>query len=356
MSHRHFRTTPGRTLQAVLALVGALLASPPSAQTAAAPAAAGPAVVKPRPAALAPLAGIASRLRTSEHLSAIPAASASRAPTPAQAETLAQTTAQGPAQTPNLAPNLAPTPAATPTPLVKLGLGDTISLTVFGKPDLSTKAVVADDGTVQLPLIGPIRVVGLSPSEAAQRVTQAYLDGEFLVNPQVTIALDNGTSQQVSVLGEVGTPGRYPVESRTSVFDLLAIAGGKTADSADVLYLVRTEADGTVSRMPIDLSSLADPSKEFPSIKFQGGDTIYVPRAPQVFIYGEVARPGEYRLQPGMSLIEALTIAGGVTRRGSLSRIEIKRKKPDGKFMSVYPKLNDILLADDVIRVKESIF
>lgn len=242
------------------------------------------------------------------------------------------------------------------TPLVKLGIGDTVSMLVFGKPDLSTKTVIADDGSVQLPLIGPVHVAGLSPSEAAEVVTKAYQSGEFLVNPQVTITLETGTSQQVSVLGAVGAPGRYPVESRTSVFDLLAIAGGKTVDSAEVLYLVRIEADGRVSRLPIDLSSLADPTKEFPIIKFQGGDTIYVPQAPQVFIYGEVGKPGEYKLQPGMSLVEALTIAGGVTRRGSTSRIEIKRKQPDGKFKTVSPKLTDELQADDVIRVKESIF
>lgn len=246
--------------------------------------------------------------------------------------------------------------AGASTPLVRLGIGDTISMTVFGKPDLSIKTVVTEDGTVQLPLIGAIRVVGLSPSEASAEAAKAYQSGEFLVNPQVTIALETGTSQQVSVLGAVGAPGRYPVESRTSVFDLLAIAGGKTEDSAEVLYLVRVEADGKVSRQPIDLSSLSDPTKEFPVIKFQGGDTIYVPKAPQIFIYGEVGKPGEYKLQPGMSLVEALTIAGGVTRRGSTSRIEIKRKQPDGKFKTVSPKLTDELQADDVIRVKESIF
>jgi len=242
------------------------------------------------------------------------------------------------------------------TPLVKLGIGDTISMLVFGKPDLATKTVVGDDGTVQLPLIGSLKVLGLSPAEAAEIAATAYQTGEYLVSPQVTITLETGTSQQVSVLGSVAQPGRYAVESRTSVFDLLATAGGKTADSAEVLYLVRTEADGKVSRLPIDLSSLADPTKEFPAIKFQGGDTIYVPRAPQVFIYGEVAQPGEYKLQPGMLLVEALTIAGGVTRRGSTSRIEIKRKQPDGKYKTVYPKLTDAVEADDVIRVKESIF
>jgi len=313
MHFRFFR--PVSSLRTALVMLAALLVLPLAAQT------------PTQAPTSAPLLG--RDLQTSNALSAVPV--------PATASTA---TAKGTAL----------------TPLVKLGLGDTISLLVFGKPDLSTKAVVADDGTVQLPLIGAIPVVGLSPSEAAQEVTKAYVAGEFLVNPQVTIALEAGTSQQVSVLGEVAAPGRYAVESRTSVFDLLATAGGKNADSADVLYLVRTEEDGRVSRMPIDLSSLADPTKDFPSIKFQGGDTIFVPRAPQIFIYGEVTKPGEYKLQPGMSLIEALTIAGGVTRRGSTSRIEIKRKKDDGKFKTVYPKLTDTLEADDVIRVKESIF
>ena len=302
MQHRQFRSTTGSRLMARLVLAVSLLAAA-------------------LPAWTADGLDSAPELRTTETLS------------------------------PTTAPSL-----NLSTPLVKLGIGDTVSLLVFGKPELTTRTVITEDGSVQLPLIGVIHVAGMSPSEASELVAKAYQSGEFLVNPQVTITLETGTSQQVSVLGSVAKPGRYAVESRTSVFDLLATAGGKTLDSAEVLYLVRTDADGKVSRLPIDLSSLADPTKEFPAIKFQGGDTIYVPQAPQIFIYGEVAKPGEYKLQPGMSLIEALTIAGGVTRRGSTSRIEIKRKQPDGKFKTVSPKLTDELLADDVIRVKESIF
>lgn len=241
-------------------------------------------------------------------------------------------------------------------PLVTLGLGDSVSLVVYGKPDLSVTAEVGEDGTVQLPLIGPVKVAGLSPNEAAARVAQAYQDGEFLVNPQVTMTLSKATSQQVAVLGQVGNPGRYPVESRTSVFDLLASAGGKTADGAETIVLVRTESDGTVSRTAIDLGALADVSKPFPTIKFRGGDTLFVPKAAQIFIYGEVTSPGKYALQPGTTLIQALTIAGGVTRRGSLSRIEIKRRTADGGFKTLSPKLNDPIEAEDVIRVKESIF
>lgn len=247
-------------------------------------------------------------------------------------------------------------PATGPAPLVTLGLGDTVSLVVYGKPDLSVTVEVGEDGTIPLPLIGPVKVTGLSPAEASALVAKAYQDGEYLVNPQVAMTISKAVSQQVAVLGQVGAPGRYPVESRTTVFDLLASAGGKGADGAETVVLVRTEADGTVVRTPIDLGALADPTKDFPTIRFQGGDTLYVPRAEQIFIYGEVAAPGKYALQPGTTLIQALTIACGVTRRGSLSRIEIKRRKPDGSFQTLDPKLNDPIEADDVIRVKESIF
>lgn len=255
-----------------------------------------------------------------------------------------------------VAPAVAPSDRPAFDPLVTLGIGDAASVVVFGKPELSVRGVVDDAGALTLPLIGAITVVGLSPSEAAARIAEAYRAGEFLVQPQVTVTLEKVTSQMVTLLGEVAAPGRYPVESRTSVFDLLAAAGGKTKTGGEVLVLVRTGADGTIERTPIDLSSLADPSKPFPKIRFEGGDTIYVPRAPQVFIHGEVAAPGQYALQPGTTLIQALTIAGGVTRRGSLSRIEIKRKTADGTMITVDPDLEDRIEPDDVIRVKESIF
>lgn len=257
---------------------------------------------------------------------------------------------------------LAPLSAAEPeagigeAPLQTLGVGDTVSIQVYGKPDLSTTTTVADDGTLVVPLIGKISVRGLAPAQAATKLAQTYQDQQILVNPQISITLDKATSQQVSVLGQVGTPGRYAVESRTTVFDLLALAGGKTIDGAETIFLVRTLKDGTVSRTPIDLTALSDPRVSFPTIKLAGGDTLFVPRADPVFIYGEVNAPGRYALTPGMTLVQALTLAGGVTRRGSTSRIEVKRKQPDGSIITLSPKLTDPLRADDVVKVKESIF
>lgn len=241
-------------------------------------------------------------------------------------------------------------------PLVKLGTGDLVVVQVYGKPDLGTTTTVAEDGTVLVPLAGAVKVIGLSPAQASERIAEAYKRGEFLVNPQVTLTISNGKSQQVSVLGAVGKPGRYPIESRNTVFDLLADAGGKLTDGASVIVLMHTDGSGRTTRTSIDLDSLTDPKSPLPDLRIEGGDTLFVPRASQFFVYGEVNAPNQYRLEPGMTVIQALTRAGGITRRGSSSRIEIRRRSADGEFTTLRPKLNDSVQADDVIRVRESIF
>lgn len=307
--------------------------------------------------ALAAILSAAPMVHAQAPLVVVPAQAAQPAEPPAALPDAATVDAPAAADRVQAAPALPTAPAApNAAPLVTLGLGDSVALVVYGKPDLSVTVEVGEDGTILLPLIGAVKVAGLSPAEASALVARRYQDGEFLVNPQVAMTISKAVSQQVAVLGQVGNPGRYPVESRTTVFDLLASAGGKTVDGAETIVLVRTEADGTVVRTPIDLGALADPTKDFPTIQFRGGDTLYVPRAEQIFIYGEVASPGKFPLQPGTTLIQALTVAGGVTRRGSLSRIEIKRRRPDGSFQTLSPKLNDPVQADDVVRVKESIF
>lgn len=253
-------------------------------------------------------------------------------------------------------PQAESTPTPGKAPLVKLGIGDTVTVQVYGKPDLGTTTTIADDGTILVPLIGATPITGLSPSEAATKIATALQTGEFLVKPQVTITLVQGNSQQVSVLGEVGKPGRYPVESRTTIFDLLAQAGGKGVEGASVIYLLHTDPQGNITRTPINLDSLTDVKAALPTIRLEGGDTLLVPRAGQFFVYGEVTNPNQYRLDPGMTVIQALTRAGGITRRGSSSRIEIKRRNATGGYETIHPKLTDSVQAEDVIRVKESIF
>jgi polysaccharide export outer membrane protein len=256
------------------------------------------------------------------------------------------------AQAPN--PNPLLPPSAPKAPLVQLGPGDSITLQVYGQPDLSTTAYIADDGTVSVPLAGNVPVGGLSPAQASAKIEAAFKAAKILVDPHVTLTVAQSRSQRVSVLGQVGAPGRYPIESNTSVVDLLAQAGGVTSTGADVVYVLRRDKDGQEVRYPVDLTGLAN--GKVPSFDLQGGDSLFVPKAEQFSIFGEVATPGRYRVEAGMTVIEAIARAGGITLRGSSHRIEIKRKLANGNYSTSKAKIGDLVQPDDVIQVKESIF
>ena len=247
-------------------------------------------------------------------------------------------------------------PAAPARKLLALGPGDSVAIQVYGQPDMNATVTVADDGSIPVALVGSVQVGGLSPSEAERRTEKALVDGKYLLDPHVNISVVQSRSQRVSVLGEVGAPGRYPIESNTTIFDLLAQAGGARDTSSNVVFLLRTDDTGKINRYPIDLKALADGRDARAGIALKGGDSILVPRAPQFYIFGEVNQPNMYRIEPGMTIVQAIARAGGVTPRGSRSRFELKRKDANGVEHEVNAKLSDPVMADDVIRVKESIF
>lgn len=239
-------------------------------------------------------------------------------------------------------------------PLTPLGPGDSVALHVFGQPDMDTVLGVADDGTIRVPLAGPVQVGGASPESAARRIEKAFKDGGFFVDPHVTLTVTQSLSQRVSVLGEVKTPGRYPIDAKTTMIDLLAQAGGQTEFASDTVYVLRTDAAGTVKRFPVNLKSLVGPLA--PTQLLRAGDSVVVPRAEQFFILGEVQKPNMYKLEPNLTVLQAISLAGGVTAKGSDRRVEIKRAGKNGEQAVIKPKPNDFVQPDDVIRVKESIF
>ena len=240
--------------------------------------------------------------------------------------------------------------------IIELGAGDSVNIQVYGQPDMTTTVYVSDDGTLPVPLAGPVQVAGLSPAEASQRIEKALKDGRFLIDPHVTLTVAISRSQRVSVLGQVGHPGLYPIESSTTIFDLLALAGGALETGSDQIFLLRPDASGNVHRYPIDLRGLSEAKGAIPTQQLHGGDSVFVPLAQQFYIYGEVTSPNKYRVEPDMTVIKAIARAGGVTPRGSERRVDIKRMGPDGKYVIVKAKLNDPVKPDDVIHVKESIF
>jgi polysaccharide export outer membrane protein len=259
----------------------------------------------------------------------------------------------------------ATTPTATPPPvggaehpLLQLGPGDQVKMEVFGRPEMDTTTYIADDGTVRVPLAGPVNINGLSPGEAGQKVEAALKTGQFLVDPHVTFTVLLSRSQRVSVLGEVHAPGRYPIEANTTVLDLIAQAGGATDKGSDTIYVLRPDGTGALRRIPVSLKGALDAKDTTPAVlqTLQGGDSIFIPVAEQFYIAGEVRQPAMYRLESGMTLTQAIARAGGVTEKGSTSRVSIKRHAANGDFVVLSGKPNEKIQPDDVITVKERIF
>lgn len=247
--------------------------------------------------------------------------------------------------------------AAASTPMIMLGPGDAVTVQLYGRPEFNTTAYIADDGTIPIPLAGRVPIQGLSPADAGAKIAKALKDGEFLVDPQVTVFVQQSRSQMVSVLGAVHTPGRYQIESNSTVLDAVARAGGIGAEGADVVFLLRPGKDGAIERTPINLKGLQrDANEPLPTLTVKGGDSIYVPIAEQFYVYGAVHSPNMYRLERGMTVEQAITRCGGITDKGSRRRIEIRRKNDDGSYSTRSAELVELVKADDVIRVKERIF
>jgi polysaccharide biosynthesis/export protein len=250
-----------------------------------------------------------------------------------------------------------PPDVAVADPLSPLGAGDSVTLHVFGQPDMDGVLVVADDDTIHVPLIGAVQVKGLSAQDAAKRIEKLFKDDGYFVNPHVTLTMTQSLSQRVSVLGEVRTPGRYAVDSKTSIIDLLAQAGGETEAGSDTIYILRTDSSGQVNRYPVSLRGLANAGSSAPTQRLLAGDSVFIPKAEQFYILGEVQKPGMYKIEDKLTVTEAISLAGGITLKGSSRRVEVKHAGKDGSDpVTAKAGPNDLVQPNDVIRVKESIF
>lgn len=241
-------------------------------------------------------------------------------------------------------------------PDYQLGAGDSIRVQVFQNPDLTVETRVSESGSISYPLTGELAVGGLSLSAAEKTIADALKRGGFVQNPQVTITLTLIRGNQVAVLGQVNRPGRFPLETaNTRLSDMLANAGGATSTGDDVAIVVG-KRNGRPFRQQIDIPSIFLEEKLQDDIVLQGGDSIYVHRAPVFYIYGETQRPGAYRVERGMTIMQALATGGGPTTRGSESRLRLHRKSANGGVVQTTPQLTDSVRPNDVIYVNESIF
>ncbi len=238
----------------------------------------------------------------------------------------------------------------------RLGSGDVIRITVFQNPDMTLETRVSESGTLSFPLLGLVRLGGLTVSQAEQLIANGLRDGNFVKNPQVTVALLAVKGNQASVLGQVNRPGRYPIDvTDMRVSDLLANAGGVTVSGSETLVLSGTR-NGKPYRVEIDLSGIFAPGGRGNDVVIQNGDVLWIDRAPIVYIYGEVQRPGAMRLERNMTLMQALASGGGLTQRGTERGVRVNRRDASGKVQALQPSMDDVLKDGDVVFVRESLF
>ncbi len=238
---------------------------------------------------------------------------------------------------------------------VPLGAGDVLKVSVYGSPDLALETRVSEAGNITFPLIGQVAVGGLAVAVAEKKIGGMLEAGGFLKKAQVNIIVTVVQSQQVSVLGQVNRPGRYPLEGRRSLVDLLATAGGISADGGDTISLLR-KRDGKTTRDVVDLIQMIRTGELNQDYDLAGNDVVYVERAPRFYIYGEVQRPGMFRLERAMTVVQALSSGGGLSPRGTERGMVIKRRDANGKVQVIDAKQDDLIQPDDVVHVKESLF
>lgn len=237
-----------------------------------------------------------------------------------------------------------------------LGAGDVIRITVYQSPDLSLETRVSETGMISYPLLGQVKLGNMSVAQAEKTIADSLLRGNFLKNPQVTILVTQVRGNQVSVLGYVNKPGRYPLEtSGMRLSDLLALAGGVAPTGSDFVT-VSGNRNGKPMRVEVDVTALFSPGGSAKDLNVQDGDTLFVDRMPQIYIYGEVQKPGAVRLERGMTVIQALAAGGGLTARGTERGLRINRTNAEGKVQELHPAMNDMLQNGDVIYVKQSLF
>jgi polysaccharide export outer membrane protein len=237
-----------------------------------------------------------------------------------------------------------------------LGPGDVVRVSVYQNQDLTLETRITESGTISYPLLGQVRLGGLSVPQAEKVIADGLKNGNFVRQPQVSILVTQVRGNQASVLGMVNRPGRYPIEQTgMRLSELLATAGGIAQGGSDQVVLSGMR-DRKPLRVVIDVPLLFAQSGGVNDPVIANGDTVYVERMPMVYIYGEVQRPGAMRLERDMTVLQGLASGGGLTQRGTEKGLRLHRRGADGKVQILQPGMNDLLQNGDVIYLRESLF
>jgi polysaccharide export outer membrane protein len=244
-----------------------------------------------------------------------------------------------------------------------IGALDVLTVTVFGETELSRRYTVDADGTIDFPMIGRVAAGGLTLRELEEALAKRLGSG-FLVNPQVSVDVAEYRSRNVFIVGEVRSPGQYPIKLNMSLVEALALAGPTSSASSEVVIVhpdvartdggpVLPDAEG-VKSVRVNIKELQS-GKLARNVQLQDGDTIFVPRAETFFVSGHVRSPGIYVYEPGMTVLQAIALAGGLADRGSRRGMKILRMV-DGRQLELSVNERVLIQPGDTLVIRQRFF
>lgn len=245
----------------------------------------------------------------------------------------------------------------------KVGAGDVLNIQVWDNDDLNRTIEVSQDGSFSFPFIGKVNASNLSVFQIERLLIQKLSEG-YLVAPQVSITVEEYNNQKVFLLGEVARPGSYTLKHRCHLLELISEAGGFTEKRSTTCIIVRPEAKGEKNQpksihnaekseiIRINLDELISGEVSFFILP---GDSIYIGKSEKIYVTGEVMSPGKLKWEKGLTVREAVSLAGGGTPKASVNRILIIRNE-NGAETKIKPDLGDPVLPNDIIKVPASLF
>ena len=248
---------------------------------------------------------------------------------------------------------LAPYPI--PAQEYTVGKGDILNINVYENEDLSTTVRVSSDSTIRVPLLGEISVTGMTVSQISAKIETLLADG-YLVNPQVDVFISEHRSKKAVILGQIKTPGQYELQGRITFLEFISKAGGLTEDAGNTAIIKRLDAKGQDTQIVLDLDRLITKGEAALNIDIQDNDNIYITKAKTYYVSGEVKKPDSYKYENDLTVIKAITMAGGFSKIAAKNKVQIIRMVDGQKMIFENVTMDEAVLPDDVIVVPESFF
>lgn len=235
-----------------------------------------------------------------------------------------------------------------------VGPDDVLEISVYDHPEMTCTVRVDGKGGVILPLLDEVKVEGLTIGMLSQKITELLADG-YIINPQVNVFVKGFREQKAVILGQVLTPGLYEIRPKTTLLELISMAGGLTKEAGETVTLKREGLDGSVEKK-IDLDKLVDQGDTSLNVSILDGDKVFIAKAGIFYVTGEVKKPDSYKYQDDLTLIKAIAMAGGFTDIASPNSVNIVRKVEGKEKVLKRVDMDTAIKPEDVVVVPESFF